>query len=102
MLCPSLCALHVEHTQAAIEAAKESGMADMEMDEYKSLCDIKEKGRIKRGSNSIHVIVGNRNTEIFQRMPHYEYILCISCVAKAGSLNEFRRRLHVVRSFLLQ
>ena len=40
----SLYALHVEHTQAAIEAAKESGMADMEMDEYKSLCDIEALG----------------------------------------------------------
>ena len=40
----SLYALHVEHTQAAIEVAKESGMADMEMDEYKSLCDIEALG----------------------------------------------------------
>ena len=42
----SLYALHVEHTQATIEAAKESGiMADMEpMDEYKSLCDIEALG----------------------------------------------------------
>ena len=40
----SLYALHVEHTQAAIVAARESGVADMEMNEYKSLCDIEALG----------------------------------------------------------
>ena len=39
----SLYALHVEHTQATIEAAKESGMM-ADMDEYKSLCDIEALG----------------------------------------------------------
>ena len=45
----SLYALHVEHTQAAIEAAKASGgdgddNAMEMMDEYKSLCDIEALG----------------------------------------------------------
>ena len=45
----SLYALHVEHTQAALEAAKEAASADgsmmaEEFEEYKSLCDIEALG----------------------------------------------------------
>ena len=39
----SLYALHVEHTQATLEAAKEAAPAE-EFEEYKSLCDIEALG----------------------------------------------------------
>ena len=40
----SLYALHVEHTHAALEAAREAGTMAEEFEEYKSLCDIEALG----------------------------------------------------------